>query len=579
MSVNKIPFDLPAGDELLDPSFIAHVASRLYNEVPGVSGIPGNVDDAAASLPEASDSGAILNNNASFNEVTPDTFSFLHNILGLEAGENNINSVIKPVNPKDDNTAKLPSGSTLDYYFLRETNVSEDKPLLKHTDNLVSQQTLQGDTSGASNLKQYVQKVQSVSGGFYDKTDRNSIFDVNQIRKDFPVLNQYVHGKPIVWLDNAATTQKPKSVIDALTRFYSIDNSNIHRGAHTLAARATDDYEGTRENVRRFIGAASSDEIIFVRGTTEAINLVAQTWGRQNILPGEEILVTILEHHANIVPWQMLAREKGAILKPVPVNDKGEILLEEYSRLLNPRTKLVAIAHASNSLGTILPVREMIQLAKRYDTKVLVDGAQSVAHIPVNVQEFDADFFVFSGHKIFAPTGIGVLYGKKEILENMPPWQGGGNMISDVTFEETVYNVVPNKFEAGTPSVADAIGLGAALDYVNRIGLHNIAQYEHKLTEYATEKLRPIPGLRLIGSPKEKVGVISFVLNGINSEQAGRYLDQEGIALRTGHHCAQPALRRFGVESTIRPSLAFYNTFDEIDRLVLAVKRLKQNIF
>ena len=404
---------------------------------------------------------------------------------------------------------------------------------------------------------------------------QTEIFDVNQIRKDFLVLNQQIHGKQLVWFDNAATTQKPQSVIDAISAFYSRDNSNIHRGAHTLAARATDAYEGSREKVRQFIGAESASEIIFVRGTTEAINLVAQTWGRKNIQPGDEILVSILEHHANIVPWQMLAKEKGAILRPIPVNDQGEILLDEYSRLLNSRTKFVAITHASNGLGTILPVKEMIRLAKRYDIKVLVDGAQSVAHIPVNVQEMDADFFVFSGHKIFGPTGIGVVYGKKEILENMPPWQGGGNMISNVTFEETTFNNIPNKFEAGTPNVADAIGLGAALDYVNKVGLKNISDYEHKLTVYGTQQLIQIPGLRLIGNAREKVGVLSFVLNGIPTEHIGRYLDQEGIAVRAGHHCTQPALRRFGVETTVRPSLAFYNTFGEIDRLVNALKNIQ----
>jgi cysteine desulfurase/selenocysteine lyase len=342
-----------------------------------------------------------------------------------------------------------------------------------------------------------------------------------------------------------------------------------------LAARATDAYEGTREKVRRFIGASSTQEIIFVRGTTEGINLVAQTWGRKFIQPGDEILVSLLEHHANIVPWQMLAKEKGAILRPIPVNDRGEILMDEYVRLVNPRTKFVSLTQASNGLGTILPVKEMIQIARRFDAKVLVDGAQSVAHIPVNVQELDADFFVFSGHKIFSPTGIGVVYGKRELLEIMPPWQGGGNMIRNVTFEETQYNELPNKFEAGTPSVADAVGLGAALDYVNRIGLENIARYEHQLTEYGTQQLIRIPGLRLIGTAREKVGVLSFVLQNTPTEEVGKYLDQQGIAVRAGHHCTQPALRRFGVESTVRPSLAFYNTFEEIDRLVDAVKNLR----
>jgi cysteine desulfurase/selenocysteine lyase len=401
-------------------------------------------------------------------------------------------------------------------------------------------------------------------------------FNVLTIRKDFPVLHQKIHGKQLVWFDNAATTQKPLSVINAVAQFYATDNSNIHRGAHTLAARATDAYEGAREKIRQFIGAASSSEIIYVRGTTEGINLVAQTWGRKFIQPGDEIVLSILEHHANIVPWQMLAQEKGARIKVVPVNDRGEIIMEEYTKLLGPRTKFVSLTQASNGLGTILPVREMIQLAKRFDAKVLVDGAQSVAHIPVNVQDLNADFFVFSGHKIFAPTGIGVVYGKRELLEIMPPWQGGGNMIQDVRFEETIYNEPPAKFEAGTPSIGDAIGLGAALDYVRKIGIDNIGRYEHELTEYATEKLIRIPGLRIIGTARNKVGVVSFVLNKLLNEEVGKLLDREGIAVRTGHHCSQPSLRRFGVEGTIRPSLAFYNTKDEIDRLAEVVNHIQR---
>ncbi|EAT59920.1 cysteine desulfurase [Chlorobium ferrooxidans] len=401
-------------------------------------------------------------------------------------------------------------------------------------------------------------------------------FDVATIRKDFPVLHQNIHGKPLVWFDNAATTQKPLSVINAVAQFYATDNSNIHRGAHTLAARATDAYEGAREKIRQFIGAASTSEIIYVRGTTEGINLVAQTWGRKFLQPGDEIVLSILEHHANIVPWQMVAHERGARIKVVPVNDRGEIIMEEYTKLLGPRTKFVSLTQASNGLGTILPVREMIQLAKRFDAKVLIDGAQSVAHIPVNVQDLDADFFVFSGHKIFAPTGIGVVYGKRELLELMPPWQGGGNMIQDVRFEETVYNEPPAKFEAGTPSIGDAVGLGAALDYVRKIGLDNIARYEHELTEYGTERLIGIPGLRLIGTAQNKVGVLSFVLNNLPNEEVGKLLDQEGIAVRTGHHCTQPSLRRFGVEGTIRPSLAFYNTREEIDRLAEVINHIQR---
>ncbi len=400
--------------------------------------------------------------------------------------------------------------------------------------------------------------------------------DMPAIRRDFPALNQRVHGKPLVWLDNAATTQKPHAVIEAISNFYANDNSNIHRGAHTLAARATDGYEQARQKVQTFLGASSAKEIIFVRGTTEGINLVAQTYGKKFLQPGDEIVLSTLEHHANIVPWQMIAREKGAVLKIIPVTDRGEIMLESYQMLLGPRTRLVALSHASNSVGTLLPVAEMIQMAKRFGARVLIDGAQTVAHVPVNVQSLDSDFYVFSGHKIFGPTGIGAVYAKQELLEIMPPWQGGGSMIRNVTFEETTYADPPAKFEAGTPNIADAIGLGAALDYVNRFGLPNIAKYEHELLQYTTDKLLSIDGLRLIGTAREKVGVISFVLRDKKTEEVGRLLDLEGIAVRAGHHCSQPALRRFGVESTVRPSLAFYNSHEDIDRLADAVRRIQR---
>lgn len=398
--------------------------------------------------------------------------------------------------------------------------------------------------------------------------------DVPAIRRDFPILNQKVHGKPLAWFDNAATTQKPQSVIDTLSYFYAHDNSNIHRGAHTLAARSTDAFEQARQKVQGFLGASSAKEIIFVRGTTEGINLVAQTYGRKFLQPGDEIILSALEHHANIVPWQMVAHEKGAVIRVIPVNDQGEVMLEAYEALLGPRTKLVALTHASNSIGTILPVAEMTHAAKRYGARVIIDGAQSVSHMPVNMQQIGCDFFVFSGHKIFAPTGIGVVYIKEELLEILPPWQGGGNMIKNVTFEETTYNEAPAKFEAGTPNVADAVGLGAALDYVNRLGLVNTGKYEHELLQYATDQLSRINGLRLIGTAREKVSVISFVLRDRKTEEVGRLLDLEGIAVRAGHHCSQPTLRRFGVETTVRPSFAFYNTFDEIDRLANAVKRI-----
>ena len=399
-------------------------------------------------------------------------------------------------------------------------------------------------------------------------------FDVAAVRRDFPILGERVNGKPLVWFDNAATTQKPQSVIDRLAYFYAHENSNIHRAAHELAARATDAYEAARNKVARFIGAGSPDEIIFVRGATEAINLVAKTWGVQNIGPGDEIVVSLLEHHANIVPWQQLAAEKGAVIRVIPVDDSGQILLDEYQKLLNGKTKLVAVTQVSNALGTVTPIQKVVELAHRAGAKVLVDGAQSVSHLRVNVQALDADFFVFSGHKIFGPTGIGVVYGKNALLEAMPPWQGGGNMIADVTFERTLFQPPPNKFEAGTGNIADAVGLGAALDYVDRIGLENIARYEHDLLAYATQGLASIPGVRLIGTAAEKASVASFVLNGYHPEEVGKALNQEGIAVRSGHHCAQPILRRFGVEATVRPSLAFYNTCAEVDLLVSVVQRL-----
>ena len=400
-------------------------------------------------------------------------------------------------------------------------------------------------------------------------------FDVPAIRDDFPILKQKVNGKELIWFDNAATTQKPKSVIDAVSNFYELDNSNIHRAAHTLAARSTDAYEKAREKVKNFIGASSSEEIIFVRGTTEGINLITQTFGRKFIQPGDEIIVSTLDHHANIVPWQQLAREKGARLLVIPINDNGDVILEDFEKLLGPRTKIVSVSHVNNTFGTVLPVKAIIDSAKRWGARVLIDGAQSVAHTPINVQELGADFFVFSGHKIYAPNGIGVVYGKKELLDILPPWQTGGNMIKDVTFEETTFNDPPARFEAGTPNVADAVGLGAALEYVSRIGISNISKYEHELTEYARVELGSIKGLRLIGNPKERVSVVSFDLKDIPTSEVGRLLDMEGIALRAGHHCAQPSLRRMGVEETVRPSFAFYNTKEEIDKLVEAVRKIQ----
>ena len=399
--------------------------------------------------------------------------------------------------------------------------------------------------------------------------------DPHLIRRDFPILQERVHGHPLIWLDNAATTQKPNAVIDRLSYFYQHENSNVHRAAHTLAARATDAYESAREKVRRFLNAPSTREIVFVRGTTEGINLVAQAWGRRNVQKDDEIVITWLEHHANIVPWQQLAAEKGAHLRVAPVDDRGEVILEEYEKLLGPRTRIVAFTQVSNALGTITPAREMVEMAHRHGARVLVDGAQSVAHMRTDVQALDCDFFVFSGHKIFGPTGIGVLYGKADILDNTPPWQGGGNMIVDVTFEKTVYQQAPARFEAGTGNIADAVGLGAALDYLDRVGIENVNRYEHELLTYATAALLTVPGLRLIGTAREKAGVLSFVLDEFRTEDVGVALNQEGIAVRAGHHCAQPILRRFGVESTVRPSLALYNTTEDIDALVAAILRMQ----
>ncbi len=399
-------------------------------------------------------------------------------------------------------------------------------------------------------------------------------FDVNAIRRDFPILQERVNGRQLVWFDNAATTHKPQSVIDRLAYFYAHENSNIHRAAHALAGRATDAYEAARSKVQRFIGASSPDEIVFVRGTTEAINLIAKTWGVKNVGVGDEIVVSHLEHHANIVPWQQLAAQTGATLRVIPVDDTGQVRLDEYRRLLNDRTKIVSVTQVSNALGTVVPVKEIVELAHRAGAKALVDGAQSVSHMRVDVQALDADFFVFSGHKVFGPTGIGVVYGKRALLDDMPPWQGGGNMIADVTFERTVFQPAPARFEAGTGNIADAVGLGAAIDYVTRVGIENIARYEHDLLAYATGVLQPVPGVRLIGTARDKASVLSFVLKGYETEEVGRALNEEGIAVRSGHHCAQPILRRFGVEATVRPSLAFYNTCDEVDRMVAVVKRL-----
>ncbi len=402
-------------------------------------------------------------------------------------------------------------------------------------------------------------------------------FDAEFIKKDFPILREPVNGRPLIWLDNAATTQKPKSVIDRISYFYEHENSNVHRAAHELAARSTDAYEGAREKVRQFLHAKSAKEIIFVRGTTEAINLVANTFGEKFLQSGDEIILSHLEHHANIVPWQLLALKKGLKIRVIPVDDDGQLIIAEYEKLLNPKTKLVSFTQVSNALGTVTPAKQIIDLAHHAGAKVLLDGAQSVSHMPVDLQHLNPDFFVFSGHKIFGPTGIGVVYGKEELLNQLPPWQGGGNMIKDVTFEKTQFHDAPGRFEAGTGNIADAVGLGAALDYVSRLGMHNISQYEHFLLQYATNLMEQVPGLTLIGTAANKASVLSFTLKGYSNDEVGKFLNEQGIAVRTGHHCAQPILRRFGLESTVRPSLAFYNTCSDVDALVNVLHRLKRN--
>ena len=401
-------------------------------------------------------------------------------------------------------------------------------------------------------------------------------FDVDKVREDFPVLKQRIHGKPLVYLDSAATAQKPFAVIDAIRKFYEVDCANIHRGVHELSQRSTAAYEETRSKAKRFLNARAKNELIFVRGTTEGVNLVASSWGRKNVKPGDEIVISALEHHSNIVPWQMLCEEKSAKLRVIPVDDRGELILEEYEKLLGPRTRMVAVGHVSNALGTINPVRQIIEMAHRAGALALIDGAQAAPHMKIDVQALDADFYAISGHKVFGPTGTGILYGKARLLNAMPPYQGGGDMIKTVTFEKTTYNDLPYKFEAGTPNIAGGIGLGAAFDYVTRIGLDNIAAYEHELLVYGTEALSRIPGLRIIGTAHDKAAVLSFVIDGIHPHDIGTVLDRQGIAVRTGHHCAQPVMDRFGVPATTRASLAFYNTTAEIDALAAGLAKVKE---
>ncbi|MFA9439369.1 family 2A encapsulin nanocompartment cargo protein cysteine desulfurase [Uliginosibacterium sp. sgz301328] len=585
--------NVPAG--LPDVATLARLAGQFFAALPGdpsPADLPSNAASAAPVLhvgaqPQAPDPIVSLGNRAP--ALVPATAEAP--LAGLPSGgvAQGVPLDYAAALPAIDAPQAATGGQS--YYFLESAHESLPARSGPHEDRIVARSFgLPGEDSLRVGLPVATQApatepdrqqwfyftdlVTGENGRSAQAAPQGGAFDVHAVRRDFPILQERVNGKPLVWLDNAATTHKPQAVIDRLAYFYAHENSNIHRAAHELAARATDAYEGARSAVARFIGAASAEEIIFVRGATEAINLVARTWGVQNIEAGDEIIVSHLEHHANIVPWQQLAAEKGARLRVIPVDEDGQLRLDEFRKLLCSKTRLVAVTQVSNALGTVTPIAEVIGMAHAVGARVLVDGAQSVSHMRVNVRALDADFFVFSGHKIFGPTGIGVVYGKRDILEQMPPWQGGGNMIADVTFERTVYQPPPNRFEAGTGNIADAVGLGAALDYVDGIGLERIAAYEHSLLEYATRALRSIGGVRLIGTAADKASVISFVLAGYSTEEVGKALNREGVAVRTGHHCAQPILRRFGLETSVRPSLAFYNTCEEIDLLARVVRRL-----
>lgn len=458
---------------------------------------------------------------------------------------------------------------------LYETPAQVSSDEVKSFAPVVVSQTESVNRSSVSAPEKEVREPDSAVGG---QTGNRSIIvgskTLEQIRQDFPILRETVNNHPIVWLDNGATTQRPQSVIDRLSYYYAHENSNVHRGAHTMAARSTDAYEDARKTVANFIGAPSSDNIVFVRGTTEAINLVAHAFVKPMLKPGDEIIVSLLEHHANIVPWQLVAEETGAVIKVIPVDADGQLNIGAYEKLFTPRTRFVSVTHVSNVLGTVTPVDELVAIAHAHGVRILIDGAQSIAHIPVNVSALDTDFFVFSGHKVYAPTGIGALYGKSDVLEQARPYHGGGNMIADVTFERTIYNPAPNKFEAGTGSIGDAVGLGAALNYLSGIGIHEIARYEHELVAYGMQELGRIKGLHLIGTAKNKSSALSFVMDGRDIHEIGKYLDSYGIAVRTGHHCAQPILRHYGLEGVVRPTLAIYNTFEDIDYLAKALRNL-----
>ncbi len=572
------PGDSQLPDWLPDEATLTRLAGEFFRALPGTEhppGVTGPPISPPAGPPPTSTPANFASTTAGFAVPTPDLPALpvtpdLPELSGFSGG-----GVPTALAGTPGTNTGAPGAS--DYYFL--TEAVGRTPAAPATPGFGRPEVPELDASefdASAGAERFAEPHWSVNerqpSGL--PLDPHPAFDVHAVRQDFPILGELVNGRPLVWLDNAATTQKPQAVIDRLVRFYSHENSNIHRAAHELAARATDAYEGARRTVADFVGAGSPDEIIFVRGTTEGINLIANTWGTRNLGPGDEIVISHLEHHANIVPWQFLAERTGAVIKVIPVDDAGTLLLDEYTKLLSDRTKLVSVTQVSNALGTVVPIKQVIDIGHRAGATVLIDGAQSVPHLPIDVTALDADFLVFSGHKVFGPTGIGAVYGKREILQDMPPWEGGGNMITDVTLERSTFHEPPGRFEAGTGNIADAAGLGAALDYVQRIGLPNIAAQEHLLVEYATEGLRQVPGLRLIGTSPEKASVVSFVLDGFEPVEVGTALNEEGIAVRAGHHCAQPILRRLGLEATVRPSFAFYNTCEEVDALVAAVHRI-----
>jgi len=595
MSIPRLdPDGLSGGSDPFGTALISRLANEIFREgahAPSspasppttLAGVPANgpavpTGPASAPTPEHSDIGL----SGGFPTASPSSPPPVHpTVVGAPPSPVAPEGATESGGHEKDSRDSYEFGEPRSYADTFHTHVPESRGRDFPAETRWSDHSLPLEGLPGSNEPQFyfLENIRDLSAPAFQGEDAPaktalSSFDVQGVRKDFPALHQKVNGRPLVWLDNAATTHKPQSVIDATSSFYARDNSNIHRAAHVLAERSTALFEAGREKVRQFLGAGDKHEIVFLRGTTEGINLIANSYGRQNVGEGDEIILTTLEHHANIVPWQLLAQQTGAVIRVVPINDRGELILEEYVRLLNPRTKIVSVTHVSNALGTVNPVEQIIALAHAHGVPVVVDGAQSTPHIPINVTALDADFFVFSAHKIFGPTGIGALYAKAHLLESMPPWQGGGHMIKDVTFERTVYQSAPEKFEAGTPDIAGVVGLGAAVDYLTATGIPALAAYEHTLLEYATEALSTVPGLRPIGTAANKASVLSFVIPGIPNENIARHLDQHGIAVRAGHHCALPAQRHFGQETTVRPSLAFYNTHEEVDLLVEVLKKL-----